>query len=161
MLRLHHVIASVLSEAIPFLMRLLRREERPPRNDSQPRERAFMSRKRVILANGPRLLREMLQHVINQADYLEVVRNLPDLKELPSEIERLDPEWVILPLAYNKVGYNWINSCMADYPSVRFIFLSPESNHVKMKWQRSYDEDLTNLSLKDLIDILERDLQHI
>jgi hypothetical protein len=147
-------------------MRLLRRDFdamhlNPPRNDSQRRGIGFMSRKRVILANGPRLLREMLQHVLNKADHLEVVRNLPDLEELPSEIERLAPEWVILPVAYNRVGYSRINSCLADYPSVRFIFLSPESNRVKMKWQTSYDEDLTDLSLKDLLDLLERDLQQI
>jgi DNA-binding NarL/FixJ family response regulator len=120
-----------------------------------------MSRKRVILASGSRLLREMLQHVINKAEHLEVVQELHELEELPSEIKRLDPEWVILPIAYNRVGDSWINTCIADYPSVRFIFLSPKSNSVKMKWQTSYEEDLTNLSLKDLIDLLERDLQHI
>ncbi len=29
-----------------------------------------------------------------------------------------------------------------------------------MKWQSSYEEDLANLSLKDFIHILEKDLQH-
>jgi len=117
-----------------------------------------MSRKRVILANGPRLLREMLHHVIDKADHLEVVQDLPSHEELPSAIERLDPEWVILSVPYNKKAHGWINTCMADYPSVRFIFLSPMSSTIKLKWQTAYEADLTNLSLKGFIDILEQDL---
>lgn len=119
-----------------------------------------MSRKRVILSNGSRLLREMLHRVIDKAEHLEVVQELTSHEELPSAIARLDPEWVILWVPYNKNTYSWLNTCMADYPSVRFIFLSPESNTIKLKWQSTYEEDLTNLSLKGLIDILEKDLQH-
>lgn len=119
-----------------------------------------MSTKRVILANGSRLLREMLHRVIDKADHLEVVQELPDDEELPSVIARLDPEWVILSVPYNRNTHNWIHTCMAENPSVRFIFLSPESNTLKLKWQTACEEDLTNLSLKGLIDILETDLQH-
>lgn len=119
-----------------------------------------MTKKRVILADGSRLLREMLHRVINHADHLEVVQELHDLEELPSTIARLDPEWVILSVSYNRTVHNWINTYMDDYPAVRFIFLSPESNSIKMKWHTSYEQDLTILSLKDFIGILEKDLQH-
>ena len=118
-----------------------------------------MSTKRVILANGSRLLREMLHRVINKADNLEVVQELPNYEELPSAIERFSPAWVIISLPYNLDAQRWINTYMSDYPSVRFIFLSPENNSIKMKWQTSYEEDLANLSLKDFIHILEKDLQ--
>ena len=119
-----------------------------------------MSRKRVILANDSRLLREMLHRVLDKADQLEVIQELPNHEELPSAIERLDPEWVILSVPYHQSRHRWIDTYTADYPSVRFIFLSPESNTIKLKWQRTYEEDLTNLSLKGFIDILEKDLQH-
>lgn len=118
-----------------------------------------MSRKRVILANGSRLLREMLHRVIDKADHLEVVQELSSYEELPSAIERLDPEWVILSGPSDKNANSWINTCMANYSSVRFISFSPESHTVKSKWQAAYEEDLTNLSLKGFIDILEQDLQ--
>ncbi len=48
---------------------------------------------------------------------------------------------------------------MAEYPSVRFIFLSPSQNNVKMKWQTFHEEEYSDLSLKEFIHILERDLQ--
>jgi len=120
-----------------------------------------MATKRVVLANNSRLLREMLHRVINKADNLEVVQELPNHEELPSAIEHFDPEWVIVSLPYNNSALGWINDCMADYPSVRFILLSPDNSSIKMKWQTSDEEDLTNLSVKDFIHILEKDLQHI
>jgi hypothetical protein len=111
--------------------------------------------KRVILANGPRLLREILQRVINKADQLEVVREVTDAKDLPEVIEKLDPEWVIVTMPFSHHAHSWID----EYPSVRFIFLSPNENHIKVKWHMSYEENYSDLSLKDFIHILEKDLQ--
>lgn len=120
-----------------------------------------MPRKRVILANGSRLLQEMLHRVIDKADHLEVVQELPNYEGLASAIERFDPEWVILSLPHNDNGHDWINSCIAEHPSVRFVFVTPRSTSIKLKWQTAQEEDLTNLSLRGFIDILEKDLQHI
>lgn len=118
-----------------------------------------MSTKRVILANNSRLLREMLQRVISRADKLEVVLETPDHEELSSAIERLDPEWVITSMPANP-GRSWVTTCMEHFPDVRFILLAPNNDSIKMKWQTTFEEDLTTLSLKDFIHILERDLQH-
>jgi hypothetical protein len=171
MLLLHSVIASVFANQSLVSMRLcrhgaaapLRQEELTPHNDNRRRElrlSSIMSVKRVILANGSRLLREMLHRVINKADQLEVVQEVPNHEELPFAIERFDPAWVIVSLPYNDRAHVQINSFIEDYPSVRFIFLSPDDKSVKMKWQNSYEEDLTNLSLRDFIHFLEKDLQH-
>ena len=118
-----------------------------------------MSTKRVILANDSRLLREMLQRVIGRSGNLEVVQEMPSDEELPSAIERLDPECVILSLPRHGNADNWINACMTAHPYLRFIFFSPDSRSINMKWQASYEQDLTNLSLNDFLQILEKDLQ--
>ena len=119
-----------------------------------------MSRKRVILANGSRLLREMLHRVIDKAEHLEVVQEVLYHGELSAAIERFDPQWVILSPPFSHDADRWMDACMANYPTVRFMFFSPDQRKVKMKWQCSYEEDLTNLSLSDFIHLLERDLQH-
>ena len=118
------------------------------------------STKRVILANGSRLLREMLHHVINKAEHLEVVQEVPDHAELPGAIERFDPAWVIVSLPVRDHEHTWVSSCLEDYPAVRFILLFPDQNHIKMRWQTSSEEVFPDLSLKDFIHILEKDLQH-
>lgn len=118
-----------------------------------------MIKKHVILANDSRLLREALRRVISKADHLEVVQEILNREELPSAIERLGPVWVIL--SCTKEAFGWIENCMAAYPAVRFIVFSPDNHFIRMKWQDSYEEDLTNISLKEFIHILEKDLQHI
>jgi chemotaxis response regulator CheB len=120
-----------------------------------------VSTKRVILANGSRLLQEMLHRAIEKADHLEVVQEIPSWEELPSALKRFDPEWVIVTQTYSNHSHKPIDSCMEDYPSVRFIFLSPTQNHIKMKWQGSCEEEYSDLSLKEFIHLLEKDLQHI
>jgi hypothetical protein len=50
---------------------------------------------------------------------------------------------------------------MQDDPTVRFIFLSPDNHSIVMKWQIAFEENLSNLSLKEFIYLLEKDLQHI
>jgi DNA-binding NarL/FixJ family response regulator len=120
----------------------------------------MVSTKRVILADGSRLLREMLHHVINKAEHLEVVQEVPDYAELPTAIEKFDPEWVIVSFPVEEDKPNWTNAYLQVYPSVRFIFIFPDQNHIKLKWQTWYEEVFPDVSLKDLIHILEKDLQH-
>jgi DNA-binding NarL/FixJ family response regulator len=119
------------------------------------------STKRVILADGSRLLRELLHHAIDKADRLQVVDEIPSSEGLFSAIQKFDPEWVIVSLPYSEYGQRWLRPCLTEYPSVRFVFLSPDQNHITMKWQMSYEEDYANLSLGEFIHILEKDLQPI
>ena len=113
------------------------------------------STKRVILANGPRLLKEMLHRVIDKADHLEVVWEMSDDWALPEAIETFEPEWVIVPTSLSNRSDRWIHK----FPSVRFVFLSPNENVIRMKCQTAYEENYSDLSLKDFIHILEKDLQ--
>ena len=124
----------------------------------QEKSRLVMSSaKRVILANDSRLLRDMLQRVIDKARQLEVVRQVPDHEELASTIDRFHPEWVIASLP-NELD-PWMKACMKDYPSVGFVFFSPDKNHIKIRSQESREEARSEVTLKELIQILETDLQ--
>jgi hypothetical protein len=98
--------------------------------------------------------------VIDKAEHLDVVKEVPNHEELSAAIKRFDPEWVIVSLPFGHHEHSWIHACLAEYPSVRFMFLSPHQTSIKMKWQTSYEEDYSDLSLEDFIHILERDLQH-
>ena len=118
-----------------------------------------MYTKRIILADGSRLLREMLHRVIFKADHLEVVQEVSSYADLPSAIERFDPEWVIMSLPSDHVIPDWVDACIVNYPSVRFLAVSTDGSMIKMKWLERREEDLGDLSLNDLIHILERDPQ--
>jgi len=102
----------------------------------------------------------MFHHVIDKAEHLEVVQEVISDVDLPVAVQRLCPDWVIVSLPISDPIRNWIHVCMQEDPSVRFIFLSPDNNGMTMKGQLPFEEDLSNLSLKEFIYLLEKNLQH-
>jgi hypothetical protein len=123
-------------------------------------ERNMRSTKRIILAEGSQLVREMLLRVIDRAERLQVVAEVPHHEALPLSIERFEPAWVIVSLPYSNAVRDWVDACIIDHPAVGFVFLSPDRNQIKMKWQTSCEKEYSDLSLQEFIQILEKDLQH-
>jgi DNA-binding NarL/FixJ family response regulator len=114
-----------------------------------------MPQQRVILANGSRLLREMLKRILFKSEKLEVVSEVTDQRELPSVIEHTNPEWVIVSLSSDDGMPAWVDSFMASHPSVRFMALASDGSKIKMKWLEVHEQVLHGLSLHELIQILE------
>ena len=73
-----------------------------------------MPEQRIVLANGSRLLRDMLKRIMFKSENLEVVREVTDQKELPSAIEHSNPEWVIVSLSFDNGIPSWVDNYMAD-----------------------------------------------
>jgi chemotaxis response regulator CheB len=114
-----------------------------------------MHEQRIVLANGSRLMRDMLKRILYKSDNLEVVREVIDQKELPSVIENTQPEWVILSLAFDNGVPAWVDGFIASHPSVRFMALAADGSKIKLKWLEIHEQELNGLSLNDLIKILE------
>ncbi len=120
-----------------------------------------MTIKRVILANNSRLLREMFHRVIDQADYLRVVREVQSSEEILIAIQRFCPDWVIVSLPLSDFVLNCISASIQSDPSVRFIIFSEGHRSLKIDWQMTSEEEISDLSLKEFIHLLEKDLKQI
>jgi len=116
---------------------------------------------RIILANGSRLLREMLNRILHKAEHLNVVQEVTDHTKLPSAIEQQDAEWVIVSLPTEDAAPGWIDTYMRRHPYIRFLTVSVDGRSIKMKWLESHEADLSDLSLPELIHILKSDPNHI
>ncbi len=114
-----------------------------------------MSEQRIVLANGSRLMRDMLRRVLLKSESLEVVWEVSDPRELPAAIEHTNPEWVILSLSFDNGVPAWVDAFMASHPSVRFLALAADGSKIKMKWLEVHEQELNGLSLNELIRILE------
>jgi chemotaxis response regulator CheB len=114
-----------------------------------------MHEQRIVLANGSRLMRDMLKHIIYKSNQLEIVREVIDQKELPSVLEHTQPEWVILSLSFDNGVPAWVDDFIASHPSVRFMALAADGSRIKLKWLEVHEQELSGLSLNDLIKILE------
>ncbi len=124
------------------------------------RKAGSMTEQRIILANGSRLLREMLKRVLIKSENLDVVREVIDQKELPSAIEHSNPAWVIVSLAFDSGIPTWVDSFLAIHPSVRFLAVASDGSKVKIKWLEVHEQELNGLSLGELIHILENKSIH-
>ena len=114
-----------------------------------------MPEQRIVLANASRLLRDMLKRIIVKSDELSIVREVVDQKDLPSVIESIHPDWVIISLAFDEYLPAWVDSLIASHPSIRFLALATDGSKVKMKWLELHEQELSGISLPDLIRILE------
>jgi len=115
-----------------------------------------MFKQRIILINGSRLLRELLHIVIRKAEHLEIVQEIHDLDDLPAMIANTEADWVIMSLPSGERTPDWVSTYIAAHPSVRLLEVSNDASKIKMKWSEPHEEDLHDLSLNDLIHILER-----
>ncbi len=113
------------------------------------------SAQRIILVNSSRLLREMLHVIFYKAEHLQIVREISDQEELPSAIEELEAEWLVISLPLDKGIPNWVDQYISKHPFMRLLAVSTDSSEVKMKWLEPHEENLEDLSLNDLIHILE------
>ena len=109
---------------------------------------------RIILANGSRLVHEMLNRILLKTENLEVVQEIANHNKLPAEIEKSDAEWVVLSLPADSSLPEWTDTYIVEHPSVRFMAIANDGSWVKTKWLEYHEEELDNLSLRDLIHIL-------
>jgi len=119
-----------------------------------------MSDQRIILANGSRHLREMLNRILLKSEHLNVVQ-VGDHHNLPSAIEQQEPEWVIVSLPTDDSAPAWIDTYIRQHPYVGFLTVSADGSSIKIKWLESHEEDISDLTLSELIHILEGDPIHL
>ena len=114
-----------------------------------------MSEQRVILANGSRLLRDMLKRILYKSDKLQVVREVNDPRDLASVVEQVHPEWVIVSLSFDNRLPTWVDSFLISHPAIRFMALATDGSKIKVKWLDVHEQELSGISLADLLKILE------
>lgn len=114
-----------------------------------------MPEQTIVLANTSRLMRDMLKRIIHRSATLRLLGEVTDQKELLSLLERVRPEWVIVSLAYDNSVPVWVDGYMIAHPYLRFMAVSADGSTIKMKWLESHEQELSGLSLDDLLQILE------
>jgi DNA-binding NarL/FixJ family response regulator len=118
----------------------------------------LMAEHRIILANGSRLLREMLRRIFDKADDLEVVGEVTDINKLPHMIREKNAQWVIFSTPPEENAPRWIEAIISEQPDVRFLSVSNDGSEIKIKWYEPHEKIIRGLSLQDLITILQEEL---
>ena len=113
-----------------------------------------MSEQRIILANGSRLLHEMLNRILAKTGNLKVAQEITDQEHLPNAIESSDAEWVLMSIPADSTIPEWVDTYMDAHPNIRFMALAHDGSWVKTKWLEKHEEKLDDLSLREVLRIL-------
>jgi len=120
-----------------------------------------MNKRRIILTNGSHLLRSMLKRVIDRSEGFQVVKELHELGETRQAIVAHSPDWVIVCLPSGEQVPDIIGKLLQEHPEVRWIAVSEDGGHVKMKWMQAHEVSLDGLSFVELLSIMKDEKEAI
>lgn len=87
---------------------------------------------RVLLANGPRLMRELVREVLAEQPDIDVIGEIEDNSELASAIELARPDVLIIGLDEHVTAH--CGFLIGQYPRMKILALAPEQNRGLMYW---------------------------
>ena len=89
---------------------------------------------RVVVANRPRLMRELvLESLIEQPD-IEVVGEIKDEDEIVDAVERMRPDVLLIALGESNQRPSLCDILLRRYPEMRILALAPERNSSIFYW---------------------------
>lgn len=93
-----------------------------------------MKRVRVLVANRPRLMRELIMTTIADQPDIEIVGEVGDDGDLNEAVEQVRPDVVILALEGPEEHSAQCGFLLGRYPQMRIVALAPEQNSALFYW---------------------------
>ena len=93
-----------------------------------------MKRVRVLVANRPRLMREMLIATISDQPDIEVVGEVVKDEDLTEAVEQTQPDVLIVALESPERPLGQCGFLLGMYPRMRILALAPEQNRGIYYW---------------------------
>ena len=93
-----------------------------------------MKRVRVLVANRPRLMREMVIATIADQPDIEIVGEVIDESDLNEIVEQTQPDVLILALEEPERPRGQCGFLLGRYPRMRILALAPEQNRGIYYW---------------------------
>jgi chemotaxis response regulator CheB len=93
-----------------------------------------VKRVRVLVANRPRLMREMVLATIADQPDIEVVGDVELAPNLTELVEQVRPDVLIVALEEKRAGAGECGFLLGRYPAMRILALAPEQNRGTYYW---------------------------
>jgi response regulator of citrate/malate metabolism len=116
-----------------------------------------MKIRRILLVTEPRLLREMVERVIEKTPGLQVVGEIENLDNLVPMIEATGADWLVIFLAPDEKLPAGIQELLSSHPAVRVLAIASDGSQVEMNWVEFHAKVLDRLNLEELISVLSND----
>ena len=93
-----------------------------------------MKRVRVLVANRPRLMRELIMATIADQPDIEIVGEVADEADLAEAVEQARPDVLILAMGDPEQHRAQCGFLLGRYPEMRILALAPEQNRALFFW---------------------------
>ena len=94
----------------------------------------FEKRVRVLVANSPRLMRELVLAVLADQPDIEVIGEVQNESELSATIAEAQPDVLILALDDSDSHITQCGFLVGRYPQMKILALAPEQNRGLFYW---------------------------
>lgn len=98
------------------------------------KEESPLKRVRVLVANRPRLMREMVIATIADQSDIEIVGEVTNERDLNDMVEQTQPDVLILALEDPERPLGKCGFLLGRYPRMRILALAPEKNRGMYYW---------------------------
>jgi hypothetical protein len=115
------------------------------------RERQIGAPWRVILANRPRLLRDLFMRVIDRNPRLQVVGVAETLRGLSERVRRLEADWIIVTLPRNGVLPAVVAALVGPSSPAGIVAVSSDGSRLRAYFR---GESVRIQSMAQLIEVL-------
>jgi hypothetical protein len=96
--------------------------------------RKNVKRVRVLIANRPRLMRELLMATIADQPDIEIVGEIGEEGELAEVVEQVRPDVLIVAMDEPEKRLGQCGFLLGRYPNMRILALAPEQNRALFYW---------------------------
>ena len=84
---------------------------------------------RVLVANRPRLIRELLMATISDQPDIEIVGEIPEESDIVGAVKESRPDFLIIALEKSKRLPPFCMSILQEHPEIKVIAVSPSNNN--------------------------------
>jgi chemotaxis response regulator CheB len=93
-----------------------------------------VKRVRVLVANRPRLIRELVMATISDQPDIEIVGEVADEDQLIEVVEQVQPDVLILAMDDPEKRVGQCGFLLGRYPQMKILALAPEQNRGTYYW---------------------------
>lgn len=89
---------------------------------------------RVLVANRPRLMRELVTATIAEQPDIEVIGEIEDESGVEAAVDQMHPDFLIVALDQRDQFPEYCQSILHNHPQVKIIAIAPDRNTTVFYW---------------------------
>jgi AmiR/NasT family two-component response regulator len=89
---------------------------------------------RVLVANKPKLMRELLLETLAEQSWIEIVGEVADESDISEQVQKTSPDLLVVTAEEPGRRPAICDTLLHDYPELRIIAVAPHENYTVCYW---------------------------